>query len=217
MPERCYRPLLYALALFGLAADQASKYGVFAWLAERPGHRYILFNDPSAPTQRNTAGDTGLEVLFEDVAARKPHVNHGALFGFLRNYETLANMTFAVVSLAAAVGILWWSRHPSTARDWMLCSALGLILGGTLGNLYDRLVFNGVRDFLHWDYLFDWPVFNVADCCLVCGATLMLLQAFFGKTAPAEQPTAATNAALPAEAAPAATSTHVTATSKAIQ
>src|SRR5205085_3875319 len=159
---------------------------------------------------------------FQDVANKKPHVNHGALFGFLREHETLANMTFAVVSLAAALGILWWSRQPSTARDWMLCAALGLILGGTLGNLYDRLVFNGVRDFLHWDYLFDWPVFNVADCCLVCGATLMLLQAFFGKTAPApEEQSAATGTATSAvpltpEAAPA--SSHVTAgSSKAIR
>ena len=56
-----------------------------------------------------------------------------------------------------------------------------LILGGTLGNLYDRVVFHGVRDFLHWSYAFDWPVFNIADCCLVSGAFLLLFQAFFAK------------------------------------
>ncbi len=39
-------------------------------------------------------------------------------------------------------------------------------------------MFDGVRDFLHWNYLFDWPVFNIADCCLVVGAGLLLLQAF---------------------------------------
>jgi lipoprotein signal peptidase len=57
-------------------------------------------------------------------------------------------------------------------------AALGLILGGTIGNLYDRLVFGGVRDFLYF-YKIEWPVFNVADCCLVVGATLLLLQAVF--------------------------------------
>jgi signal peptidase II len=57
-----------------------------------------------------------------------------------------------------------------------------LILAGTLGNLYDRLVFDGVRDFLHF-YLIDWPVFNIADCCLVCGAFLLLAQAFLGRHA----------------------------------
>ena len=57
-------------------------------------------------------------------------------------------------------------------------AALGLILAGTVGNLYDRLVFNGVRDFLHFYYV-EWPVFNFADCCLVVGAGLLLVQAMF--------------------------------------
>jgi lipoprotein signal peptidase len=67
--------------------------------------------------------------------------------------------------------------------------ALGLILGGTVGNLYDRIVFGGVRDFLYF-YWFDFPVFNVADSCLVVGASLLLLQALFGKqkTEPAATP-----------------------------
>ena len=66
--------------------------------------------------------------------------------------------------------------------------ALGLILAGTVGNLYDRLVFNGVRDFLHFYYV-EWPVFNFADCCLVVGATVLLLQAIFGPH-PSEEPAA---------------------------
>jgi signal peptidase II len=107
-----------------------------------------------------------------------PHVNQGALFGFLRDHKELANGGFAVISLLAAAAIIYWSTHRNTARDRWLCCALGLILAGTLGNFYDRIVFNGVRDFLHWNYRFDWPVFNIADCCLVCGACLLLLQAF---------------------------------------
>jgi signal peptidase II len=42
-------------------------------------------------------------------------------------------------------------------------------------------VFGGVRDFLHWCKP-EWPVFNIADCCLVCGAGLLLFEAFFTKT-----------------------------------
>ncbi len=68
-----------------------------------------------------------------------------------------------------------------------MCIALGLILAGTLGNLYDRVVFGGVRNFLYWFYLVDWPVFNFADCCLVCGAGLLLLQAFLTEASPATQ------------------------------
>jgi lipoprotein signal peptidase len=107
-----------------------------------------------------------------------PYVNQGALFGFLGNHQSLANGLFAVISCAAAMAIIFWSTQKGSMSDLALTIALGFILGGTLGNFYDRLVFNGVRDFLHWNYLFDWPVFNLADCWLVGGACLLMLLAF---------------------------------------
>jgi lipoprotein signal peptidase len=175
---RSYRVLFWVLALGGLAADQATKYGVFSWLADVPGNTHVVFAD------RQHHG-FALVAQFETTADghKVPHVNHGALFGFLRDYQSAANIGFAVISFLAAAAILYWSTQQTTARDLALCAALGLILAGTLGNLYDRLVFNGVRDFLHWNYLFDWPVFNVADCCLVTGAGLLLIQAFSAKPA----------------------------------
>ena len=166
MPERSFRVFLWSLAFLGLAADQASKYGVFSWLHEVPTHAYALFQtepvsrtltvvpfDPD-PVQRMSQRGFFLEVAFEaepDANGRPvPHVNHGALFGFGRNYKTLANGIFALISFFAAVAIVLWSSYRTTASDRWLCVALGLILAGTLGNFYDRLVFNGVRDFLHW-------------------------------------------------------------------
>lgn len=194
MPDRSYRVLLWSLAFLGLFADQASKYGVFTWLHGVETHSFALFQtEPEArylgvvpydpdPVARSRQRGFFLEVAFEptpDANGRPvPHVNHGALFGFLRNYKTAANGMFALISLLAAAAIILWSSQKATAGDRWLCLALGLILGGTLGNFYDRLMFNGVRDFLHWNYLFDWPVFNIADCCLVAGAGLLLLQAF---------------------------------------
>lgn len=194
MKDRSYRFWLWTLAFLGLFADQASKYGAFSWLHQVESHTYALFQtEPesrffqivppdSDPFSRYRQRGFFLEVAFEpelDAAGRPiPHVNHGALFGFLRNYKSLANGLFALISLLAAIAIVLWSCQRATARDLWLCIALGLILGGTLGNFYDRLFFNGVRDFLHWNYLFDWPVFNIADCCLVVGACLLLVQAF---------------------------------------
>ena len=87
---------------------------------------------------------------------------------------------FAAVSFLAALGISVWAVRKKDASDRWLFVALGLILGGTLGNLFDRIVFGGVRDFLCF-YWFRFPVFNVADSCLVVGASLLLLQAFFAK------------------------------------
>ena len=179
MSERTYRILLWILALTGLTLDQASKYGVFAWLENVPGHEYVVFR----------TDQRGFQLVAQFDEGGVPHVNQGALFGFLRDHKELANGGFAVISFLAAAAIIYWSMHRHTARDRWLCGALGLILAGTLGNFYDRVVFNGVRDFLHWNYLFDWPVFNIADCCLVCGACLLLLQAFATQPASNEQQT----------------------------
>ena len=172
MSDRSFRGLFFALALVGLLLDQTSKYLVFAWL-HNSSHDVVpeVFN---------------LEAHHEtDDPASAPKVNTGALFGFLRN-TTFANALFAAVSIAAAIAIVFWATLRSTTRDWSLSASLGLILAGTLGNLYDRIVFSGVRDFLHFHYRsFDWPVFNVADMCLVIGAILLLTQALFSR-APAE-------------------------------
>jgi len=192
MSERSYRILLWALALTGLALDQASKYGVFAWLHAVEGNTHVLFRAADGCGFQLVAQfatrDNGAPVL--DAAGPVPHVNQGALFGLGRDHKALANGAFAVISLLAAGAIVCWSTQKNTARDRWLCAALGLILAGTLGNLYDRVVFNGVRDFLHWNYLFDWPVFNVADCCLVTGACLLLVQAFLAPAPNAVDPAA---------------------------
>ena len=173
MAERSYRVLLWSLALVGLAADQATKYGVFDWLSRVSDHTFVILR---------LAPDKGFQLRAQfqpgPDGTLVPHVNYGALFGFLIEHRGAANTGFAVISLLAAAAIIYWSRQKGTARDPWLCAALGLILAGTLGNLYDRLVFGGVRDFLHWNYLVDWPIFNVADSCLVVGAFLLLFQAF---------------------------------------
>jgi lipoprotein signal peptidase len=205
--QRFNRFLLYALAVLGVAADQSTKYGVFAWLYEVPGHRFVLFRTTPEPedelnglalvSQFEYSDGPDREILHYENGRPVPHVNHGALFGFLRDRKTLANLAFASISLLAAGAIIVWSVRGTATTDRWLCAALGLILAGTLGNLYDRLVFNGVRDFIHWDYFYNWPVFNVADCCLVCGAGLLLIQAF-GKQ-PAKESTDR-----PADSSPAA-------------
>ena len=100
----------------------------------------------------------------------------------------MANVVFALVSFLASGAIVYWVTFTAAKRDRLLCACLGLILAGTLGNLYDRLVFGGVRDFLHYHGWFEWPIFNVADCCLVVGSFLLLVQAFWVKEAVAPDP-----------------------------
>lgn len=201
MPQRSYRWLLVTLAVVGLAADQASKYGMFRWLY--PGEhayrgekevvegwfKFTAEFDPGTPMC-----DCGFSGLQSWSAPVMPRVNHGALFGIMQEHKGLANQVFAGISMLAAAGIVVWASWRTTAEDRWLCAALGLILGGTIGNLYDRIIFNGVRDFLYF-YRIEWPVFNVADCCLVVGAGMLLVHAFL---TPAEKPTAAPTPAAPA-------------------
>jgi lipoprotein signal peptidase len=199
--DRSFRGLLLSLALFGLLLDQGSKYLVFHWLYNGgdggratiiPGAFDLLaqFDRPDSPDHPMYALRTwGGEMI--------PRVNQGALFGWKGWFSPEhSNIAFAVISLLAALAIGYWSTQKTLAKDPWLCAALGLILAGTLGNLYDRVVFQGVRDFLYWHYAFEWPVFNLADCCLVCGAGLLLLQAFWHK-APVVQPQAVAATAAP--------------------
>jgi lipoprotein signal peptidase len=182
MTQRHYRGLLWTLAVLGLLLDQGTKYGLFRWLYSPslegryevvPGAFRLIAQFTGQPV---TAG--GLRGLLQSWNGPVlPRVNHGALFGLANDHTELANAFFAVVSVTAAGAIAVWSFRRTAARDRWLCAALGLILAGTLGNLYDRVVFGGVRDFFYF-YWFEWPVFNVADCCLVVGASLLLLQAF---------------------------------------
>lgn len=211
--DRTYRWLLITLAVAGLTADQVTKYRVFRWLYNSgeqvetntftypvvPGFKLIAQFDEHAPFC-----DCGFDGLQSWSAPKMPRVNHGALFGMGSAKKGSANGFFAIVSVAAAAAILLWGLRRSTAREPWLMIALGLILAGTIGNFYDRMVFNGVRDFLYF-YLIDWPVFNVADCCLVVGAGFLLFQALF--IAPKDAEKTQANDTLEAEPAPAATET----------
>lgn len=190
--DRNYRWLLWLLVVLGFCLDQGSKYLVFKKLYNGGhGGEYVLvpgvFKLLAQYTDVAEEGDSALTSLRTWSGAYRPKVNHGALFGFLNNHITLANCLFAVVSFGAAIAIGFWTTRPSAAQDGILCSALGLILAGTLGNFYDRVIFNGVRDFLYFHW-FEFPVFNIADCCLVCGAFLLLTQAFIRQPAPAATP-----------------------------
>jgi signal peptidase II len=190
---RTYRYLTFVLGFVALVADQGSKYGMFRTLYE-PGQlrgerdvvpgwfKFTAEYDPTSPWC-----DCGFSFLQTANAPVMPRVNYGALFGLGGEHKSQANLGFAGVSFLAAVGISFWVTRKSAAQDRFLCLALGLILGGTVGNLYDRLVFNGVRDFLYF-YKIEWPVFNIADCCLVVGAGLLLVHAYFTPTSVPETP-----------------------------
>jgi signal peptidase II len=130
-------------------------------------------------------------------------LNEGALFGLGQGGVWL----FAAFSVAAALAIPAWLFAFAGARDLPLTVALGAVMGGVLGNLYDRAGLPGldwgafrpdragehvyaVRDFIlvawrwddDWRRRVSWPNFNIADALLVCGASAILLLSFRGRS-----------------------------------
>jgi len=112
-------------------------------------------------------------------------LNRGALWGMGQGMA----LAFALLSVAALIGINYWLFFRGAARSLWLTTALSLVSGGALGNLYDRLGLHGVRlpgedhaalavrDFLHFQFgSFDYPIFNIADSFLVAGAIMLMIQ-----------------------------------------
>jgi signal peptidase II len=103
-------------------------------------------------------------------------VNHGAVFGI---YQGMA-FYFLLFSLFAMAMILWVFAT-SRRSHWIVHIALGMITAGALGNLYDRAMFNGVRDMLRF-YVNWYPyIFNIADVMLCIGVPLLMLRWLFVK------------------------------------
>ncbi|MFN9388886.1 MAG: signal peptidase II [Betaproteobacteria bacterium] len=103
--------------------------------------------------------------------------NPGAAFSFLSPAPGWQRWFFVAVALAASVVVtVLLLRHRGPV---LLSAALGLILGGAIGNVIDRLVLGAVVDFLHFHAgPYYWPAFNVADSAITVGATLLVYDSF---------------------------------------
>jgi signal peptidase II len=105
--------------------------------------------------------------------------NAGAAFSFLADASGWQRVFFVVVALGASVLIVHLlRRHPD---ERLFCFGLGLVLGGAIGNLWDRVVLGHVVDFvlLHAGG-YHFPAFNVADSAITVGAALLIWDGVFG-------------------------------------
>lgn len=102
--------------------------------------------------------------------------NRGVSFGLLRADQDLARWGLVALSFAISGVFLWWLRG---AERRLTAIALGLVIGGALGNVIDRIRFGAVADFLDFSGLwFPW-VFNVADAAISVGAVLLAVDMLF--------------------------------------
>lgn len=107
--------------------------------------------------------------------------NYGAAFSFLHDAGGWQRWFFTVVAFAVVAMLLWWLKQLSRSQI-ILPVAFCLIIGGALGNVYDRLVLGHVIDFLVVYYQeWVWPAFNVADSAICLGAVLLIVDMFKNK------------------------------------
>ena len=112
--------------------------------------------------------------------------NRGVAFGLLNDsqspWRTIVLVVLAAAALILVAGMLWRGSH----LDRWTVTGLALVLGGAAGNLFDRIVWGRVTDFLEF-YIGDWhwPTFNVADSCVVIGSGLLVLELLRPKRQPA--------------------------------
>lgn len=100
--------------------------------------------------------------------------NEGAAFGFLHDAGGVQKWFFGGISVIA-IGVISYLLNKHRAEK-LFCVGLALVLGGAIGNLYDRVTLGYVVDFLNFHYQQHyWPAFNVADSAICVGVGLLLL------------------------------------------
>ena len=114
------------------------------------------------------------------------HVNNtGAAFS-LGFSSDVANRVFFIATTCLALVFIVYLLHQSTHRIQVV--AFGLVMGGAVGNLIDRILLGGVTDFINVDFpdfiMQRFPIFNIADSCIFIAVCLLIIDLFFIKDAP---------------------------------
>lgn len=141
------------ISLIVLAADQATKLWILELL--QPGQSIPLF--------------PGFNLVLA--------FNRGAAFSMLAQADGWQRPLFITIAIVASATMLYLLRRHAGQR--LFCAALALLLGGAIGNLYDRITYGHVVDFIdvYWA-TYHWPAFNIADSAICIGAGLMIWDSF---------------------------------------
>jgi signal peptidase II len=164
MNRRDSRPYLLLLAAVVILLDRLSKN----WIDKHVERGHFITVIPGVFRISHVFNTGAAFSLFAE--SLSPLVVRNVLIGF------------SVVAVIAVLGMIWRLGRMISPTG----VALALILGGAIGNLYDRVAYHYVVDFLEVTIVrYHWPDFNVADSCIVIGACLLLIEIF--RKQPVEQ------------------------------
>jgi len=155
VPAQAWR--WHGLALLVIALDQISKHWVEA---------VLTYNEP---------------VVFTSFFNFTLRYNPGAAFSFLSDAGGWQRWFFTVVAIVVSVVLVTWIARVAATKK-IEAFGLTMILGGAIGNVYDRIVLGHVVDFIvvHYEDYY-WPAFNLADSAITLGAILLIIDMIFTK------------------------------------
>ena len=175
--------VLIVVVAIGLSADLYSKDWAFREVTPNP---VIMNYEDVISGKAQIPYHDGVRALSPNLLDFRLVLNRGAVFGIGQG-QRFAFVVFTLVAIGVAISVFgWWTR----SRAVLAHVAIGLILAGGLGNLYDRLMIGAVRDFLNLfprrdlPFGISWPrgdtnvfpwVFNIADVELLMGMSLLLI------------------------------------------
>ncbi|WP_434595413.1 signal peptidase II [Pseudomonas sp. R4-83] len=118
-------------------------------------------------------------VIIPDLFSWTLAYNTGAAFSFLADSSGWQRWLFALIAIVVSCVLVVWLKRLGRNDTW-LAIALALVLGGALGNLYDRIALGHVIDFIlvHWQNRWYFPAFNFADSAITVGAIMLALDMF---------------------------------------
>jgi signal peptidase II len=163
-----------------LPSPTATRHAWWAWLAVSVA---VIVLDQATKALVLASFRPGQELPVTGFFSLVLAFNTGAAFSFLAGAGGWQRWFFAAIALVAA-GVIGWLLRRGGSRVY--CLGLALILGGALGNLYDRLALGKVVDFLLFHYAgWFYPAFNVADSAITVGAALLIIDSFRQRRTPA--------------------------------
>ncbi|WP_119679155.1 signal peptidase II [Indioceanicola profundi] len=158
----------FGIAVIAMLLDQVSKWWILDVMLP-------CLSGPSGPWCQVQAPPIEVTGFFNLVMAW----NRGVSFGMFAHEADLMPYVLIAVALAITAFLVVWLRRTDRVFQ-AVC--IGLVIGGALGNVIDRLRFGAVADFLDVHVAgWHWPAFNVADSCIVVGVLLLVADGLFDR------------------------------------
>ena len=161
-------------------ARTAGRFGRLSWLGLT---LLVLVIDQASKVYFDSALQMYQQVvIIPDYFSWTLAYNTGAAFSFLADSAGWQRWLFALIAVVVSAVLVIWLKRLGRDDTW-LAIALALILGGALGNLYDRVAYGHVIDFIlvHWQNRWYFPAFNFADSAICVGAVMLALDMFKSK------------------------------------